>query len=128
MTPTELDAIFRAWRDQVFADLPEGCHYANTREGFVEDIWPYTEDPYTDTARLILARGLRYGFIDRALPGLRIEILISREDKKPLFSFADPPPLAAGDLKIVEVPDGIKWQIEEYDGWEHVAEAHQTWS
>lgn len=30
-------------------------------------------------------------------------------------------------LKIVEIPDGIKWHIEEYDGWEHVAEDHRTW-
>ena len=32
------------------------------------------------------------------------------------------------DLKIVEVPDGTEWTIEEYDGREWVAETHQTWS
>ena len=31
-------------------------------------------------------------------------------------------------LRIVEVPDGVEWEIEEYDGWEHVAEKHRTWS
>ena len=31
-------------------------------------------------------------------------------------------------LSIVEVPDGVDWQIEEYDGSEHVAEQHKTWS
>ena len=30
-------------------------------------------------------------------------------------------------LKIVEVPDDVKWTIEEYDGMEHVAEQHRTW-
>jgi hypothetical protein len=30
-------------------------------------------------------------------------------------------------LKIVEVPDDIKWEIQEYDGKEWVAEAHRTW-
>jgi hypothetical protein len=30
-------------------------------------------------------------------------------------------------LKIVEVPDGVNWYIEEYDGSEWVAERHQTW-
>jgi hypothetical protein len=35
---------------------------------------------------------------------------------------------ACADLKIVEVPDGVEWQIEEYDGNEWVAEKHRTWS
>ncbi len=30
-------------------------------------------------------------------------------------------------LKIVEIPDGIEYEIEEYDGSEHIAEAHRTW-
>jgi hypothetical protein len=32
------------------------------------------------------------------------------------------------DLKVVEIPDDVKWHIEEYDGMEHVAEDHRTWS
>lgn len=32
------------------------------------------------------------------------------------------------ELKIVEVPDDVKWHIEEYDGKEWVAEDHRTWS
>jgi len=31
-------------------------------------------------------------------------------------------------LKIVEVPDDANWYIAEYDGLEHVAERHRTWS
>ena len=30
-------------------------------------------------------------------------------------------------LKIVEVPDDVEWQIEEYDGAEWIAEKHRTW-
>lgn len=30
-------------------------------------------------------------------------------------------------LGIVEIPDGVEWKIEEYDGNEHVAEVHRTW-
>lgn len=30
-------------------------------------------------------------------------------------------------LKIVEIPADVKWQIEEYDGIEWIAEKHRTW-
>ena len=30
-------------------------------------------------------------------------------------------------LKVIEIPDNVEWQIEEYDGMEHVAEVHRTW-
>jgi len=30
-------------------------------------------------------------------------------------------------LCVVEVPDGVEWEIEEYDGLEHVAEKHRIW-
>lgn len=30
-------------------------------------------------------------------------------------------------LRIVEIPDNVKWHIAEYDGLEHVAEDHKTW-
>jgi len=39
---------------------------------------------------------------------------------------------AAGDshaeLKIVEIPADVDWEIAEYDGNEWVAEVHRTWS
>lgn len=31
------------------------------------------------------------------------------------------------NLTVVEIPDDVEWQVEEYDGYEHVAEAHRTW-
>jgi len=30
-------------------------------------------------------------------------------------------------LKVVEIPDGIRYTIEDYDGAEHIAEEHKTW-
>ena len=32
------------------------------------------------------------------------------------------------ELKIIEVPDGVRWHIAEYDGCEWVAEDHRKWS
>ena len=30
-------------------------------------------------------------------------------------------------LKVVEIPDGVDWVIEDYDGDETIAEKHRTW-
>jgi hypothetical protein len=38
---------------------------------------------------------------------------------------------ASGDmasLRIVDIPDDVKYTIEDYDGVEHIAEHHRTWS
>ena len=32
------------------------------------------------------------------------------------------------ELKIVTIPDNINFEIKEYDGLEHIAERHRTWS
>lgn len=34
---------------------------------------------------------------------------------------------ACASLRIVEIPDDVEWEIEEYDGSEWVAEKHRTW-
>lgn len=34
----------------------------------------------------------------------------------------------AAEIVIVDIPDDVKWHIHEYDGLEHVAEDHRTWS
>lgn len=31
------------------------------------------------------------------------------------------------ELKILEIPDDVEWEIKEYDGNEWVAEIHRTW-
>ena len=31
------------------------------------------------------------------------------------------------DLKVVEIPDDVGWQIDEYDGSESIHEGHRSW-
>ena len=31
-------------------------------------------------------------------------------------------------LKVVEIPDGVEWEISEYDGFETVEEEHRSWN
>ena len=33
----------------------------------------------------------------------------------------------SSELKVVEIPDGVEWEIQDYDGMEHVAEKHRIW-
>jgi hypothetical protein len=35
---------------------------------------------------------------------------------------------ACAKLKVVEVPDDVDWEIDEYDGSECVSEKHRSWS
>jgi hypothetical protein len=30
-------------------------------------------------------------------------------------------------LKVVDIPDDMEWEIEEYDGWESIHEKHRVW-
>lgn len=31
------------------------------------------------------------------------------------------------DLRVIEIPDGVKWHIADFDGMEHIAEDHRQW-
>lgn len=35
---------------------------------------------------------------------------------------------SCADLRIIEIPDDIKYEIDDYDGIETIHERHQTWS
>jgi hypothetical protein len=34
---------------------------------------------------------------------------------------------SCAELRVVEIPDGTGYEIDEYDGVEHIAETHRTW-
>ncbi len=56
---------------------------------------------------------------------------LKRDDPLLIRCIEELGPLANGsyaNLKIVEIPDDVEWDIKEYDGLEHIAEKHRTWS
>jgi hypothetical protein len=56
---------------------------------------------------------------------------IKRDDPQLIKVVKELGEAAAGDcahLKIVKIPRNVKWEIEEYDGLEWVAEKHRRWS
>jgi len=51
-----------------------------------------------------------------------------RTDPKLIEYLENTPKEKHRELKIVEIPDDVDWDIEEYDGKEWVSENHRTWS
>lgn len=55
---------------------------------------------------------------------------IARDDRSLVWVVEHMGQLADGlhaRLKIVDIPWSVDWIIQEYDGWECVAERHRTW-
>lgn len=60
----------------------------------------------------------------------RCGMLIPREDQTLVQVVAELGPVANGhcaELKIVEIPSEIQWEIEKTNGVEHVSEVHRQW-
>lgn len=86
---------------------------------------PYTLANQPDRERQI-KQGSRIMVGDREFFGRNIE----RDDPALVSVVTELGPVANGntsDLKVVEIPAGVNWQIDEYDGREWVAESHRTW-
>ena len=71
-------------------------------------------NPYSRTNELLFS----YYDLERNDP-----ILVQVVEELGEASFGD-----YSELRIVEVPDDVSYLIEEYDGNEHIAESHRTWS
>jgi len=73
---------------------------------------------------------LDYYMLKKEINGLYRSHNIPRNDPVLVHTVEELGDKADGEfasLEIVEIPDDVDWQIEEYDGLERVAEAHRTW-
>jgi hypothetical protein len=55
---------------------------------------------------------------------------IPRDDKdliKVVKEMGEEANSSVSTLEIVSIPADVEWEIEEYDGLEHIAEAHRRW-
>lgn len=79
-----------------------------------------------------IMKGLRHYYLDEVKDGNYFhENYIERNDPALVEVVNELGKKADGyraELKIVEIPDDVKWTIEEYNGKEWVAEDHPTWS
>ena len=98
-----------------------------------EQSWKKDFSDYTDlgngmwghkSAFNILKDGLLYSLDDRSKNSMRtdkdlIEVVETMGEKANGM---------CASLKIVEIPDDISWEIDEYDGMEKINETHNSWS
>jgi hypothetical protein len=60
----------------------------------------------------------------------RCGVHIPRDDERlvqVVFELGDQANGHCAELKIVDLPDDVKWEIERVAGVEHVSEVHRTW-
>jgi len=83
-------------------------------------IYCYTKDygqTITDKTKIDEGSYFYYGYIERTDPDL-VAIVEKYGDKVSGY---------LSNLKVVEIPDGVKWEIDDYDGVESIEEIHNSW-
>lgn len=105
----EVFTYCRDWEDEKYIKIrPHYAEYFVTKD-FGDEVGSDEEDAFFDA---ILPSFLRTD------PDLIAVIEEMGEDANGTGSF----------IKIVEIPDDVDWEIDEYDGREWIAEKHRRWS
>ena len=73
-----------------------------------------------------------YGFLDNEALGIESDNYLAwRSDKRLIMAIEKIGEDAAGGshsaLRIVEIPDDVDWEVDEYDGMESIHEKHRIW-
>lgn len=73
-----------------------------------------------------------YGFLRNELLGIESENKYAYRADKRLIEAIEKIGIekasgAFSNLKIIEIPDGVAWEIDEYGGMESVHEKHKVW-
>lgn len=110
-----------------------GDNEKNRRQNKWEESWNKDFETYTDLGEGLMAHpaaynifkdGLLYSLKDRGEKEVRTDKdLIEVVELLGSKSFG-----MCAELKVIEVPDGIYWEIDEYDGLEKIEEVHNSWS
>ncbi|NEU56278.1 hypothetical protein [Halorussus sp. MSC15.2] len=100
--------------------------------GVSEDAILWMRDNGCDEAEAVALPGERYDDGEGPIAGTRSSFGRNLSRDNPILvecvrrlgcrAFGD-----HAELKVVEIPADVKWEIEEYDGKEWVAEKHRTW-
>lgn len=71
-----------------------------------------------------------YEYLGLAWDGYGFKYSGNRTDPKLVECVETLGDIASGSLaklKVVEIPDDVEWEIDDYDGVEWIAEVHRTW-
>ena len=112
----------RAFRRLIELGVPSGPYYEEPRDTKTGLVLP---QPKNDGIVIFTTGG---GF--RKEPLWSVDLDKMRSDPRLIQVVEELGSKANGrcaKLQIVEIPDGIDWEIEEYDGQEWVSEKHRTW-
>ena len=119
----KLYAYVEKWED----DLLAGKAYDDSDRTVI----PYEECKSKNKARIYYATRGGLKRIEELGRYLWSESNIKRNDPALVKTVMDLGKKANGkfaELKVVEIPDDVDWEITEYDGLEQVEEKHRVWS
>jgi len=117
------------WIDKISKEVYRGkatldnprilIHYTTVPENEYEKIATEENKKPVGTGRFSKSNSLY--FSDRDIPRADPDLI------RVIGELGDKASGRAAQLKVIEIPDNVEWEIEEYDGIEWIAEKHRTW-